>query len=199
MRHVRRRSAVAIALTRARVLIAAAAVAAAVLIASIASQPAHSATRPELEAYANEAMKKLYAESPAAQELASQSRGILVFPRVWKGGMGLGGEVGEGVLRVGGRSVEYYQLAGASVGLQLGLQRKAVVVMFLDGESLAKFRQSEGWKAGVDGSIAIANLGAGTSMDTNTAQKPIIGFVISNKGLMYNLSFEGTKLTRIEK
>jgi lipid-binding SYLF domain-containing protein len=165
----------------------------------VATQSAPAATRPELEAYANEAIKRLYAESPAAQELGAQSRAMLVFPRVWKGGMGVGGEVGEGVLRVGGRSVDYYQLAGASVGFQLGLQRKAVVVMFMDSAALTKFRQSEGWKAGIDGSIAIASLGAGTSMDTNTAQKPIIGFVVSNKGLMYNLSLEGTKLTKIDK
>ncbi len=164
-----------------------------------ASAAAQAASRAELEAYSTEAIKQLYAESPAARELAAQSRAVLVFPRVWKGGMGLGGEVGEGVLRIGGRSVDYYQLAGASVGFQLGLQRKAVVVMFMDGESLAKFRDSEGWKAGVDGSIAIANLGAGSSLDTNTAKKPIIGFVVSNKGLMYNLSLEGSKLTKISK
>jgi lipid-binding SYLF domain-containing protein len=95
--------------------------------------------------------------------------------------------------------VDYYQLAGASVGFQLGVQRKAVVVMFMDGGALQKFRDSEGWKAGVDGSIAIASLGAGSSLDTNTAQKPIVGFVVSNKGLMYNLSLEGSKLTKIQK
>lgn len=85
------------------------------------------------------------------------------------------------------------------MGLQLGLQRKSVVILFMDGQALAKFRGSEGWKAGVDGSIAIANLGAGSSLDTNTGQKPIIGFVFSNKGLMYNLSLEGAKITKTNK
>ncbi|MDX8408090.1 MAG: YSC84-related protein, partial [Mariprofundaceae bacterium] len=66
-------------------------------------------------------------------------------------------------------------------------------------EALNKFRNSEGWKAGVDGSVAIATLGAGGAIDTNTARKPIIGFIFSNKGLMYNLNLEGSKITRLKK
>lgn len=161
--------------------------------------PAHAATAQELDAYANEALTKLFADSPAAKELASKARGVLVFPRVWKGGIGIGAEAGEGVLRIGGRTVDYYLLTGGSFGFQLGLQRKAVVMLFMDAEALQKFRNSQGWKAGVDGSVAIASLGAGASIDTETAKKPIIGFVHSNKGLMYNLSLEGSKITRVKK
>ncbi len=161
--------------------------------------PAPAATRGELEAFANESLQKLYAESPAAKSLAAKARGILILPRVWKAGIGLGGEGGEGVLRVGGRTVDYYLLTGGSFGLQLGVQRKSIVILFMDGKALAKFRASEGWKAGVDGSVALATLGAGGSFDTKTAQEPIIGFVFSNKGLMYNLSLEGTKLTKRRK
>jgi lipid-binding SYLF domain-containing protein len=168
-------------------------------VSAFTVRAASAATQQELEAYANEAVKKLYADSPAAQELAGQAQGMLVFPRVWKGGIGLGAEAGEGVLRIRGRTADYYLLTGGSFGLQLGLQRRSVVVLFMDGQALAKFRDSEGWKAGVDGSIAIASLGAESNLDTNTSQKPMIGFVFSNKGLMYNLSLEGTKLTKIKK
>jgi lipid-binding SYLF domain-containing protein len=66
-------------------------------------------------------------------------------------------------------------------------------------KSLAKFRNSKGWKAGVDGSVALATLGAGGAIDSETARKPIIGFIFSNKGLMYNLTFEGSKISRMEK
>jgi len=165
----------------------------------MAAQTASSATANELNAYANETLKKLYDDSPAARELSAQARAVLVFPRVWKGGIGIGAEGGEGVLRIGGKSVDYYRLAGGSFGLQLGLQRKSVVIMFMEPAALKKFRDSEGWKAGVDGSVAIASLGAGAALDTNTGQKPIIGFVTSNKGLMYNLSLEGSKITRVKK
>lgn len=164
-----------------------------------ATQPASSATSQEIDAYSNEALKKLFDDSPAAKELAAKAHGVLVFPRVWKGGIGIGAEAGEGVLRMGGHTADYYLLTGGSFGFQLGLQRKSVVVLFMDNKELGKFRQSEGWKAGVDGSIAIASLGAGASMDTNTGKKPIIGFVFSNKGLMYNLSLEGSKISKIKK
>jgi lipid-binding SYLF domain-containing protein len=169
----------------------------ALLVAGV--QPASSATKQEIDAFANEAVKKLFDESPAAKQLAGQARGMLVFPRVWKGGIGVGVEAGEGALRIGGRSVDYYLLTGGSFGLQLGLQRKSIVILFMNATALQKFRQSEGWKAGVDGSVAIASLGAGAALDTNTGKKPIIGFVFSNKGLMYNLSLEGAKITRIQK
>jgi lipid-binding SYLF domain-containing protein len=79
------------------------------------------------------------------------------------------------------------------------VQEKSVAILFMTADSLAKFRESKGWKAGVDGSIAIATLGAGKSLDTETARNPIIGFVYSNKGLMYNLTLEGSKITQIEK
>ena len=69
----------------------------------------------------------------------------------------------------------------------------------MTAEALRKFRDSEGWKAGVDGSVALATLGAGGSIDTDTAKKPIIGFIFSGKGLMYNLTFEGSKITKIDK
>lgn len=165
----------------------------------VAAQTASSATSQELDAYANEALAQLYKESQAARELAARSRGILIFPRVWKGGIGIGAEAGEGVLRIGGRTAAYYLLTSGSFGLQLGLQRKAVVILFMDASELAKFRASEGWKAGVDGSVALASLGAGASIDTTTGKKPIVGFVFSNKGLMYNLSLEGSKITQIKK
>jgi len=171
----------------------------ALLALAFAAQTATAATKQEVEAFADEALQKLYAESPAAKKLAARARGILILPRVWKAGFGVGGEGGEGVLRVGGRTVELYLLTGGSFGLQVGVQRKSVVILFMDAEALSKFRQSEGWKAGVDGSVAIATLGAGGSLDTKTAQEPIIGFVFSNKGLMYNLSLEGTKLTKRKK
>jgi lipid-binding SYLF domain-containing protein len=51
--------------------------------------------------------------------LVGRAKGILVFPRVTKGGAGVAGEFGEGVLRVNGQNVGYYSLTSASVGLTL--------------------------------------------------------------------------------
>ena len=70
---------------------------------------------------------------------------------------------------------------------------------YISAKVLADFRKSAGWKAGVDGSVALATLGAGGEISTDTIEEPIIGFIFSNKGLMYNLIFEGSKITRLER
>ena len=124
---------------------------------------------------------------------------MLVFPKVIKGGIGIGGEYGEGALLIGGKTVGYYNIVSGSIGFQLGGQRRSQVILFMSERELDKFRKSDGWKAGADGSVALATLGAGGQVDTETAKKPIIGFIYSNKGLMYNLTFEGSKISEINK
>jgi lipid-binding SYLF domain-containing protein len=118
---------------------------------------------------------------------------------VVKAGLGVGGEYGEGALRIDTETVGYYNTVAASVGFQLGAQSKTVILLFMTAEALADFRESNGWEVGVDGSVALVSIGAGGSLDTHTLQQPIIGFVFNNKGLMYNLTLEGSKISEIEK
>jgi lipid-binding SYLF domain-containing protein len=165
----------------------------------LAAAPVSAASREELDASVREAIDALYKHSSAAKELADKSAGMLVFPKVIKGGIGIGGEYGEGALLVGGKTIAYYNIAAGSIGFQLGVQQKSQVILFMNQRELDKFRGSEGWKAGVDGSVALATLGAGGQVDTETSKKPIIGFIFSNKGLMYNLTFEGSKISKIDK
>ncbi len=169
-----------------------------VVVAS-AIATAEAASKAELDAKVAAAIGELYKKSQAARDLGAKASGILVFPSVIKAGIGIGGEYGEGALLVGGNPVKYYNVASASIGLQLGAQAKSQVIMFMTDASLEKFRNSKGWEAGVDGSVAIVEWGAGGSVDTNNIKDPIVGFVYSNKGLMYNLTLEGTKITPIVK
>ena len=125
------------------------------------------------------------------------SKGVLVFPSVIKAGYVIGGEYGEGALRIGGKTVDYYNTAAASIGFQLGAQSKRIIIVFMHDGALKKFRESEGWKAGVDGSVALIEIGTGGTIDTNNIKDPIIGFVFGNKGLMYNLTLEGSKYSKI--
>jgi len=133
------------------------------------------------------------------KEFLASAKGVLVFPSVIKAGFGIGGEYGEGALRIGGKTVDYYNTAAASIGFQLGAQSKRIILVFMQDDALKKFRASEGWKAGVDGSVALITLGAGGSIDTTNIKDPIIGFVFSNKGFMYNLTLEGSKFTKLDK
>jgi lipid-binding SYLF domain-containing protein len=142
-------------------------------------------------------LDKFFYNVRGARELARKSVGILVFPSVVKAGFGFGGEYGEGALRIHGRTVDYYNTVSASVGFQLGIQERSVIIMFMTPEALDQFRRTAGWKVGADASVAVITVGVGGSIDTNKITSPVIGFILDPKGLMYNLTLEGTKISRI--
>ena len=163
------------------------------------SGPASAASAKEIDAGVDDAIEKFEKEVKGGKSFLDSSKGMLVFPRVLKGGAGFGGEYGEGALRIGGKSADYYNMFQGSFGLQLGGEVKTVYLVFLDEGAMKRFRESEGWKAGVDGSVSLVTLGAGGTIDTNNLKDPIVAFVLGQKGLMYNLSFEGTKFTKQNK
>lgn len=152
-----------------------------------------------IDARVDAAIETFKEEVNGADVFLNQSAGYLVFPRVIKVGLGFGAETGEGALRVRGRSVGYYRTTSGSFGLQLGAQAKSIVIAFMTLDSLDKFRNSSGWKVGVDGSVAIIDLGAGKAIDTGNIKDPVVGFIFGSKGLMYNLTLEGTKISKLDK
>jgi lipid-binding SYLF domain-containing protein len=153
----------------------------------------------EIDAEVNEAIAAFQKEVNGSEVFLRHAAGLLVFPRVVKGGFVVGYERGDGALRVGGKTVDYYRTQGPSFGAQLGLQAKTVVIAFMTNESLQKFRDSSGWKVGVDGSVALIDMGAGKTIDTANIKDPVVGFVFGSKGLMYNLTLEGTKFSKLDK
>jgi lipid-binding SYLF domain-containing protein len=163
------------------------------------SSPASAASAREIDVSVDEGLLRFEKEVKNGKSFLESGKAVLVFPSVLKGGLGFGGEYGEGALRIDGKTVDYYSTAAASFGLQAGGQVKTVVIVFLHADALKKFRDSEGWKAGVDGSVALVTLGAGGAIDTAKLKDPIVGFVLSQKGLMYNLTFEGSKFTKLNK
>lgn len=159
---------------------------------------ANGATAEEINAGVNAALERFRSQVKGAEEYLKVAKGVLVVPNVVQAGFVVGGEYGEGALRIKEKTVEYYRLASGSFGFQLGAQKKDVVLIFMQDAALERFRASDGWEAGVDGSIALVK-GVEASVDTTTIKEPIIGFVVGQKGLMYNLSLEGTKFTKLEK
>jgi lipid-binding SYLF domain-containing protein len=168
-------------------------------LAAAAPQPVNAASAVEIDAQVDAALTRFYEEVPAARDLATKAKGILIFPSVVKAGFGVGGEYGEGALRVGGRSVGYYNTAAASIGLQIGVQSRAEILMFMSQEALELFQSSDGWEVGVDGSVTVVKVGVAGEIDTNTLSEPVIGFVFGEQGLMANLSLEGAKITKLDK
>jgi lipid-binding SYLF domain-containing protein len=156
-------------------------------------------TASEIDARVGEALKVFAQQVDGSDVFLSQAAGYLVFPRVIKVGVVLGGETGEGALRIGGSTVEYYRTSSGSIGFQLGAQAKSIIIAFMTKESLDKFRNSDGWSIGIDGSVALIDLGAGKTIDSNNIKDPVVGFIFGSKGLMYNLTLEGSKISKLNK
>lgn len=150
-----------------------------------------------IEAKANEAIKQFNKEVKGGREFLSKVEGYLVFPSVVKGGFVVGGEYGEGVLRINGKTRHYYSIASGSVGFQMGLQQTSYIIAFVSKSALDNFVKSDGWEAGVDGAVTVVKWGVGKDISSISYEKPIYAFVFGAKGLMYNLTLEGTKFTRI--
>ena len=163
------------------------------------SSTINAASASEINIGVTEAMKRFKTDISGGQEFLKNAKGILVFPTVYKAGFGIGGEYGEGALQVDGKTISYYNTAAASIGFQLGAQSKSVVIIFMTNDALKHFQSSKGWKAGVDGSVAVIEWGVGEDINTIDIEDPIVGFVFSNKGLMYNLTLEGSKFTKLDK
>ena len=147
-----------------------------------------AATPKEIDVSVDVALKNFHKNVNGGKEFLKAAKGVLVFPGVFKAGIGIGGEYGEGALRIGGKTVDYYSTAAGSIGFQLGAQKKTIILVFMQQDALKKFRASSGWEAGVDGSVALVTVGAGGSIDTTNIKDPIVAFVLSQKGLMYNLT-----------
>jgi lipid-binding SYLF domain-containing protein len=161
--------------------------------------PGKAASAGEINRDVTATLERLYRQIPGTRDLGARAFGILVFPTIIKAGWGIGGEYGEGALRVQGRTVGYFNTVSASIGLQFGAQARSVVMMFMTPEALEGFRRVDGWKVGVDGSVAIITVGAGGSIDSEKVSAPVVGFILDPKGLMYNLTLEGTKISRMHR
>ncbi|HEX3396487.1 MAG TPA: YSC84-related protein [Steroidobacteraceae bacterium] len=168
-------------------------------VALLLSAVSFGATKAEIDKRVHVAMHQFYELNPHHKDLVARARGVLVFPRITKGGVGVGGQFGEGALRIDGKTIDYYSIASASVGVTLGLARRKEVILFMSEEALDKFMTSHGWTIGADANVAVLDKGAGGDYDTQTLQRPILGFVFGEKGLIGDVSLEGSKITKIEK
>lgn len=150
-----------------------------------------------IDADVDSTLQRLYATVSGSHELVSKASGVLVFPSVIQAGFVVGAQYGKGALRAGGQTVGYYSTTSGSFGLQAGAQSKALIFLFMTQDSLNKFRNSNGWSAGADASVALVRMGANGTIDTTTASKPVQAFVLTNAGLMADASLAGTKVSRL--
>ena len=178
-------------------LLKVAALVAATALLTACSSLEWSATRIDQEA--DDALQVFTQQIDGAQIFLDQASGYLVFPRALRAGLGIGAETGEGVLRINGKTVDYMRITSGSIGLQAGAQARSIVIAFMTQSSLDQFRNSNGWRVGIDGSVALIDIGAGKTIDSQNVRDPVVGFIFNSAGLMANLTLEGTRFTRINR
>lgn len=166
---------------------------------SALSGAAFAASKEKIDRRTDNALAEFREDVKGANAVLAKAAGVLVFPSIKKAGIGIGGEYGQGALRVGGDTVGYYSTTSASIGFQLGAQSRRQIIVFLDPKALEKFRLSDGWEVGVDASVTVITVGAGGAVDATQINQPIVAFVFDSKGLMYNLSLEGSKISEIHR
>jgi lipid-binding SYLF domain-containing protein len=157
-----------------------------------------AARRQAIDSAADSALSRLYAQHPGSKELVGQARGVLVFPSFVTAGFVFGAGSGQGVLRRGGKSTGYFRMTEASAGLLAGAQSQAVFILFMTDGALRRFEESRGWTIGADASVTVLSAGANAQVTSQTASQEVIGFVMSNAGLMGNISMNGNRINRLD-
>ncbi|MCA3181381.1 MAG: hypothetical protein INH05_21705 [Burkholderiales bacterium] len=154
--------------------------------------------RQSIESGVDRALSDLYRQVGGSEDLVRSARGTLVFPSVVAAGFIVGGATGEGALREAGKTTGFYRTTTAMAGFLAGAQSTAVFYLFMTPDALSRFKASNGWQVGADAGVTLATVGANARVDTRSAQQPIVGFVLSNAGLMANLSLDGSRVTRLD-
>jgi lipid-binding SYLF domain-containing protein len=161
--------------------------------------PALAETAAEIDAGVEEARDACAADIPGCNAAAEKAQGLLVFPKVTKGAIGVGGSYGEGALIVDDKTAGYYSTAAASIGLQLGAETYSQIIMFMTLEALDDFRNSSGWQAGANAKVAMIDQGKAADVSSIIANNPVIAFIFAQQGLMGDLSVEGAKITKLDR
>jgi len=175
-----------------------------------ATQLANAEAKDVLDLQVQNTIKLFNAKVPGAEAFLNNTQGYLVIPNLYKAGFIVGGSYGEGALLVktgekkpDGKPVfriaDYYSILSASIGFQAGAQKQSLIIAFLTPHALQSFRSSNKWKVGVDGSIALFNVGGTIDLSTVDFKKSIVAFAFGNQGLMAGISLDGSVFSKLQK
>lgn len=154
--------------------------------------------RAAIDAGVDDALTSLFREVPGSRALVEQASGVLVFPDVLEAGFMIAAARGSGALRVGGSTRSYHAKTRGSFGIQAGARSTALFLLFMNDEALQRFERSTGWTVGADASVTLLTAGANAQISSQTAQQPVIGFVLANRGLMAGISLDGARITDLD-
>lgn len=167
------------------------------LLSALLATDSFALSKEEIDVSVKASLDRFDKQVKGAKEFLGVSKGMLVIPNVTKAAFIIGGQYGQGALKEGGKTVGYYSLAAGSLGYQIGAEKFDLVIIFATDEALSKFKNSEGWEAGVDAEVTLIDAGIDVPASTLVSQNPVVGFVYGQKGLMAGVSVKGAKFTKI--
>ncbi|MFZ2196668.1 MAG: YSC84-related protein [Thermodesulfovibrionales bacterium] len=167
------------------------------LLFAFAATDSFAVSKEEIDVSVKASLDRFDKQVKGAKEFREISKGMLVIPNVTKAAFIVGGQYGQGALQEGGKTVGYYSLAAGSLGYQIGAEKFDLLIIFATDEAMKKFRNSEGWEAGVDAEVTLIDAGIDVPASTLISQHPVVGFVYGQKGLMAGVSVKGAKFTKI--
>jgi lipid-binding SYLF domain-containing protein len=150
----------------------------------------------EITKDSQDALASLYAKSPKAKEIGSKATAILVFPKITKAGLGIGGQRGTGALLKAGKAIGYYNTTGGSFGLQAGVQTYGYAMFFMNNNALQQLDAAKGFEVGVGPTVVVLDEGAAKNLTTTTMKDDIYAFVFGQKGLMAGIGIQGNKISK---
>jgi lipid-binding SYLF domain-containing protein len=154
-----------------------------------------AATAPELAQDSRLALDSLHAKRPETREWSKKALAIMVFPKIVKAGVLIGGQGGDGALLVKGQPIAFYRLAAGSIGLQLGAQSFSYALFFMTQKALDHVKSSDGWAIGTGPTVVAMDEGA--DKQTTTFRDDIYSVAWGQQGLMAGLTLDGSKITKI--
>ena len=162
-----------------------------------------AATAQAIDASVDRILQLFKEKHKGGEGALKEAKGVLVFPEIIQGGFVVGGQYGEGALRIGSKSVGYYSIGSGSFGLTAGAESKALIILFLQEGPLNEFirdaRTDKSWQVGLNGSIVLVNVGGAGTIDSAMLNRPIVAFALNQKGLFLNLSLQGSKITKLKR
>jgi len=136
---------------------------------------------------AQEAIAEFQKADEGMQTFFDDSYGYAVFNSVGKGGIGIGGAHGSGVVFVGGQPNGKTKLTQVTVGLQLGGQAFREIIFFQNKDAFDSFTGGDFELSAQASAVAVtAGAAAGTNFDSGMAV-----FTMAKGGLMYEATVGG--------
>ncbi len=154
-----------------------------------ADQPDEEEIR-EGEAEVKQTIAMFVKTDPSMKQFMDSAYGYAIFPSVTKGGLIVGGTVGDGWVYERGRLVGEAELQKVSVGAQAGGENYSEIIFFKDQNAMNTFKQGD-FELGADLNAVVNKQDAAARAGYT---KGIAVFVMSKGGLMAEASVGGQKL-----